>query len=88
MQEYYVKLFAENRMTTLFITSELEEALVVGEGVLVLDGTPARIAHSIEVDLPYPRTPEVLASERSLDIKKRLMAALYLPEQQTAQGEA
>jgi len=88
MQEYYVKLFAENRMTTLFITSELEEALVVGERVLVLDGTPARIAHSIEVDLPYPRTPEVLASERSLDIKKRLMAALYLPEQQTAQGEA
>jgi NitT/TauT family transport system ATP-binding protein len=85
MQEYYLKLFPENRMTTLFITSELEEALVVGERVLVLDGTPARISHSIEVDLPYPRTPEVLASERYLDIKKRLMAALYLPEHHTGE---
>jgi NitT/TauT family transport system ATP-binding protein len=83
MQEYYLKLFAQSRMTTLFITSELEEALVVGERVLVMDGAPARIAHSIDVDLPYPRTPRVLASERYLEIKRRLMAALYLPEHQT-----
>jgi NitT/TauT family transport system ATP-binding protein len=87
MQEYYLKLFLESRilesrMTTLFITSELEEALVVGERVLVMDGTPARIAQSIEVGLPYPRTPEVLASERYLDVKKRLMSALYLPDHQ------
>ena len=80
MQEYYLKLFAESRMTTLFITSELEEALAVGERVLVMDGTPARIAQSIEVGLPYPRTPEVLAAERALEVKKRLMSALYLPE--------
>lgn len=80
MQEYYLKLFAESRMTTLFITSELEEALVMGERVLVMDGTPARIARTIDVDLPYPRTPQVLASERYLGIKKALMVALYLPE--------
>ena len=86
MQEYYLDLFAESRMTTLFITSELEEALVMGERVLVMDGAPARIAHSIDLDLPYPRTPQVLASERYLDIKKRLMAALYLPGHQTGGG--
>jgi len=87
MQEYYLDLFAESRRTTLFITSELEEALVMGERVLVMDGAPARIAQSIDIDLPYPRTPEVLASERYLEIKKRLMAALYLPEHQIEQGE-
>ena len=79
MQEYYMKLFAESRMTTLFITSELEEALVVGERVLVMDGAPARIVRSIDVELPYPRTPQVLASERYLETKKALMAALYSP---------
>ena len=80
MQEHYVELFLESRLSTLFITSEVEEALIVGERVLVMDGTPARIAHTIEVGLPYPRTPEVLASERALAAKKRLMSALYLPE--------
>jgi len=93
MQEYYLKLLAESRMTesritTLFITSELEEALVVGERVLIMGGTPARIEHSIELDLPYPRTPQVAASDRYLEIKKRLMAALYLPEPQTGQEQA
>jgi NitT/TauT family transport system ATP-binding protein len=88
MQEYYVSLFAETRMTTLFITSELEEALVVGERVLVMGGTPTRIQHSIAIDLPYPRTPEVLASDRYLAIKKQLMSALYSPEYQTGAENA
>ena len=77
MQEYTLELFRESRMTTLFITSELEEALVMGERVLVMEGAPARIAHAIDIDLPYPRTPEVLASERYLQIKERLMTTLY-----------
>jgi len=88
MQEYYLGLFAESRMTTLFITSELEEALAVGERVLIMDGTPARIVRTIDVDLPYPRTPQVLASERYLGIKKALMAALYLPEHRIEGGSA
>ena len=88
MQEYYLGLFVESRMTTLFITSELEEALVMGERVLVMDGAPARIAHSIDIDLPYPRTPQVLASERYLELKRELMAALYLPEHRIEGGSA
>jgi len=88
MQEYYLKLFAESRMTTLFITSELEEALVMGERVLVMDGAPARIARSIDVGLPFPRTPQVLASERYLEIKRVLMAALYLPGHRIEGGSA
>jgi NitT/TauT family transport system ATP-binding protein len=92
MQEYYLGLFAESRMTTLFITSELEEALVMGERVLVMDGAPARIAHSLDIDLPYPRTPQVLASERYLELKRQLMAtlsiSLYLPEHRLDGGSA
>jgi len=88
MQEYYLRLFAESRMTTLFITSELEEALVMGERVLVMDGAPARIAHSLDIDLPYPRTPQVLASERYLELKRQLMATLYLPEHRLDGGSA
>src|SRR6266850_2177012 len=88
MQEYYLSLFAESRRTTLFITSELEEALVMGERVLVMDGAPARIAHSLDIDLPYPRTPQVLASERYLELKRELMAALYLPEHRLDGGSA
>src|SRR5437868_10388903 len=92
MQEYYLELFAESRLTTLFITSELEEAICVGERILVMAGSPAKVVEALDVSLPYPRTPAVLASEGYLAIKRRLMAALaaplYLPEHQLDGGGA
>jgi NitT/TauT family transport system ATP-binding protein len=77
MQEYYLKLFEETRLTTLFITSEFEEAIFLANRVLVMAGAPARIVKIVEVDLPYPRRSEVLTSERYLTIKRDLMETLY-----------
>jgi NitT/TauT family transport system ATP-binding protein len=77
MQEYYLKLFEETRLTTLFITSDLEEAIFLADRVLVLSGAPAKIVNALEVDLPHPRRFEVLLSERYLAIKHDLMTALY-----------
>ncbi|MFZ5555686.1 MAG: ABC transporter ATP-binding protein [Pseudomonadota bacterium] len=77
MQEYYLQLFEETRLTTLFITSELEEAIFLADRVLVMGGKPANIVKSVDIDLPHPRVFEVLTSERYLAIKKELMDALY-----------
>jgi NitT/TauT family transport system ATP-binding protein len=77
MQQYYLKLFAETRLTTLFITSDLEEAIFLADRVLVLAGSPARIVKTVELDLSYTRTSDRLGSERYLSIKKDLMEALY-----------
>ena len=77
MQEYYLQLFEETRLTTLFITSDLEEAIFLADRVLVLSGAPAKIVKAVEVDLPHPRKFEVLISSRYLTIKEELMTALY-----------
>jgi NitT/TauT family transport system ATP-binding protein len=77
MQEYYLKLFEETRLTTLFITSDLEEAIFLADRVLVMAGAPAKIVKAVAVDLPHPRRFDVLISERYLAIKEDLMTALY-----------
>lgn len=77
MQEYYIKLFEETRLTTVFITSELEEAIFLADRILIMSETPSKIVHALEVDLPHPRTFDVLTSERYLDIKKEALEALY-----------
>ncbi|TSA15690.1 MAG: ABC transporter ATP-binding protein [Betaproteobacteria bacterium] len=77
MQEYYVGLFEETRLTTLFITAELEEAIFLADRLLIMGGSPSRIVKAIEVDLPHPRTWEVLTSERYLEIKEEIMRLLY-----------
>jgi NitT/TauT family transport system ATP-binding protein len=77
MQEYYLKLFEETRLTTLFITSDLEEAIFLADRVLVMAGAPAKIVKAVDVSLPHPRRFEVLISTRYLGIKEELMMALY-----------
>jgi NitT/TauT family transport system ATP-binding protein len=77
MQEYYIGLFEETRLTTLFITAELEEAIFLADRLLVMGGAPSRVVKTIEVYLPHPRTWEVLTGERYLEIKKELIEVLY-----------
>lgn len=55
LQDELLALAAENRMTTVFITHDLEEAIYLGDRVIVLAANPGRIVETIEVGLPRPR---------------------------------
>ncbi|MDB5641991.1 MAG: transporter ATP-binding protein [Hyphomicrobiales bacterium] len=55
LQDELMELAAEQRMTTVFITHDLEEAIYLGDRVIVLAANPGRVAESIDVDLPRPR---------------------------------
>jgi NitT/TauT family transport system ATP-binding protein len=55
----------------------LEEAIFLADRILIMGGTPSKITHTLEVDLPHPRTFDVLASERYLEIKKEALEVLY-----------
>ena len=76
MQEYYVQLFEETQLTTLFITTELEEAIFLADRIVFMGTAPGRIVRSLEVDLPHPRTIDTMTSERYLEIKKDALATL------------
>jgi NitT/TauT family transport system ATP-binding protein len=55
LQDELQTLSRERNMTVVFITHDLEEALYLGDSVIVLASNPGRIARQIAVDLPRPR---------------------------------
>lgn len=55
LQDEILILSSEQQMTVVFITHDLEEAIYLGDRVVVLGDTPARIIETINVDLPHPR---------------------------------
>ena len=55
LQDEILLLSAEQHMTVVFITHDLEEAIYLGDRVVVLGDTPARIIETIYADLPRPR---------------------------------
>jgi NitT/TauT family transport system ATP-binding protein len=56
LQDELLQLAAEQHMTVVFITHDLEEAIYLGDRVFVLASNPGRIVEKIDVELPRPRS--------------------------------
>ena len=55
LQQMLIQLWQENRTTILFVTHNIDEAVVLGEKVFVLSERPGRIVREFNVELPRPR---------------------------------
>jgi len=55
MQQEIVELWQEQNFTTLMVTHDVEEALVMANRVVVFSARPARVLDVIEVEQAYPR---------------------------------
>ena len=77
MQEYLVRLFEETHTTTIFVTSEIDEAIFLADRLVILSSAPARTASVMEVGLPRPRSFEMLASTAYARLKEAALKLLY-----------
>jgi NitT/TauT family transport system ATP-binding protein len=62
MQEELLRIFEETRKTVLFVTHAIDEAILLGDEVVVMTARPGRIKETIVVDLPRPRSLEIVKS--------------------------
>jgi len=77
LQDEIARLVAENRTTVVFITHDLEEAIYLGDRVIVLGTNPGRIAEMIAVEIPRPREQlETREDRRFLAHRHRLFGLL------------
>jgi NitT/TauT family transport system ATP-binding protein len=77
MHSALLGLYARRRNTTFFITHDLEEAVFLGTRVVVSTSRPCRIKKIIEVDIPYPRTPDVVTSKRYRELVEETTAVVH-----------
>jgi NitT/TauT family transport system ATP-binding protein len=55
LEDLVLKLHAEFSVTIVFVTHDIDEAVYLGQRVLVLTGAPSRVQEELAVDLPSPR---------------------------------
>ena len=62
MQEELLHIFDATHKTILFVTHAIEEAILLGDEVVVMTARPGRIKEVIAIDLPRPRSLELVNS--------------------------
>ncbi|MEO8021514.1 ABC transporter ATP-binding protein [Polaromonas sp.] len=62
MQQILTNMWQRMRLSVLFITHDIEEAIFLSDRVYVMTARPGRIKAEIEIPLPRPRTAEMMSS--------------------------
>ena len=72
LQDELLRIYQELPRTMFFITHSIEEAIALGDRVVVLSARPARVREILSVDIPRPRTVAgVIAHPRFVDLRDR-----------------
>ncbi len=70
------RIWLERRKTVVFITHSTAEAVFLADRVLVMTPRPGRIGDELEIDLPRPRSLDVVNTEAFGGYVRRIRAAL------------
>jgi NitT/TauT family transport system ATP-binding protein len=70
MQTNLLKIWAEFGTTVVFVTHDIDEAVFLGDRVLVMSASPGRIIADIAVDLPRPRDPDLMIDPRFMALRR------------------
>jgi sulfonate transport system ATP-binding protein len=79
MQDHLLDIVQSGVPNALLITHDIEEAIILSDRIVVLEGPPGRIRRDVAVDLPRPRKRTSPAFQ---DLKELLLGELF-PDERT-----
>ncbi|HWX49290.1 MAG TPA: ABC transporter ATP-binding protein [Roseomonas sp.] len=71
-----LRIWEQYRKTVVFVTHGLTEAVYLCDEVVVLSGRPGEVLARIEIDLPRPRTWEVMATEHFGRLREQIWSLI------------
>jgi NitT/TauT family transport system ATP-binding protein len=72
MQEELTAIWERTRKTVFFVTHDIDEAVYLGDRVVVLSARPARVREEVTIELPRPRGIAVRKSVAFLQARNRI----------------
>ncbi len=76
VQEWYLHVMETIRLSTLFITHDIDEAILLSDRIYIMSGSPAVIAAEITIDEAKPRGNDFMLSDAFVRYKRRIKELL------------
>lgn len=74
LHEVVLEVWAMTKKTVLFVTHDMEEALILSDRIILIH--EGRIVGDLNVDLPRPRTEEVRATRRGVELERAMLGQI------------
>ncbi len=82
MQKHLMDLWQNIDITIIFVTHDMDEAILLADRIVALKANPGEIKEIIEVDLPRPRNAELLSSPAFKQLRKRVDFLVHAQEEE------
>ena len=76
MHRWYLDVMDKIHLSTLFITHDIDEAILLSDRICLLSGKPGRVTEEIVIEEPRPRKKEFNLTEEFLEYKRRILERL------------
>ena len=76
IHRWYLEIMEEIKLSTFFITHDIDEAILLSDRIYLLSGQPGRVTDEIIIDCAKPRGEDFLLSMEFLEYKKRILECL------------
>jgi ABC-type nitrate/sulfonate/bicarbonate transport system ATPase subunit len=76
LQQWLLEVWQQFGYTILFVTHDVEEAVFLSDHVYVLTPRPGRVRVGLHIDLPRPRTRDLVVAPEFVALKHKLLAEL------------
>lgn len=76
MQQLLFDIWKRESKTILFVTHDIDEALLLAQRIIVLSSSPAHVKEELLNPLPYPRTHQSLVGPEAVGIRKKIFDLL------------
>ena len=77
MQEMLTDLWQRFRKTVLFVTHDIDEAIFLGDVIYVMTNRPGRIRTTLRVDLPRPRTFDMVGGPHFAQLRNQVVGIIH-----------
>lgn len=78
MHAWFLDLMERISLSSIFITHDIDEAVLLADRVYILSGVPGEITSEIRIDVPRPRQIDFTYTEEFLHYKRQIRNAIGL----------